>query len=398
MRIGMPDMVVQTGATAGKGFRPDTMLGYDDEERARRAASKSGLNPNNAVKKMTVGELLDFNKKYKQMIVSAGLAGEGDDFDLNKEVYVIREGLKVSVQPTASDFTIGSAHLSTIHEQIDSFLADQNSSPWISQVSTDLGIQNQQPVAQKVSKFLNEKLGQVDTVFDNAVKVNIVDKDTSENLAVLSAKEIMSQLRRQGISGEALKSDELYQLVSDFASRANDPRTDNKVLDRYKARIKEAMTRRLIMSKLDQSFQSNSLEDRQAGALLVGLVGGSDFTQSVHYMGINKGGKHFLGDHNTIALSGLRGLINKLPGYSYKIRKASGSNSISVKTAGGSTINTRFRSGGLGATSAYTTANIGIFEEHGYDNFSEYNPQPEVMSEVIKMLKSQLTHLHRIFG
>ena len=155
MRIGMPDMVVQTGATAGKGFRPDTMLGYDDEERARRAASKSGLNPNNAVKKMTVGELLDFNKKYKQMIVSSGLAGEGDDFDLNKEVYVIREGLKVSVQPTASDFTIGSAHLSTIHEQIDSFLADQNSSPWISQVSTDLGIQNQQPVAQKVSKFLN---------------------------------------------------------------------------------------------------------------------------------------------------------------------------------------------------------------------------------------------------
>ena len=396
-KIGLPDAVVQTGAVVGKGSRSDTMLSYDDPAAARNAAIASGLRPK-AVKKMKMGKLLDMNPEFRESLREAGLLTPGSTYDPDKVVYVVPEGLKTSSAKGSTGVNTGSASLASIGEDL-SLAAKGGKSDWVRNVADHLGITNSAAAAKKVSSLFEKDFKAIDTSVDKALpKVNI--DGTLENTARLSATEIMRSIRKSSTAGENTKKDEAFAVASKFADEANKANPDPKKLEKLKTRLKEVLHRRALESKLSSLLDSNDIRDREAGALLLGLVGGVNSDQSLHYVDLMSE-KQFTGDHNTLAVGPLKALIEGTEGYSYGITRAGESFALGITTPGGSSYSIRFTGTKGGSTTATCSVSKSLFKELGFINLNEgktLTADKKILSEVVKLLKGQLIHLHRIFG
>lgn len=396
-KIGIPDAVVQTGRLVGKGSRSDVMLGYNDLKSAQKAAKNSGLTPD-AVKQMTMNDLLNMNPEFKEMVINAGLTTPGSQYDLNKPIFVVPEGLKTSSAKGSTGVNTGSASLASIAEDISLAGAGGNS-PWVSNVAKDLGIRNYRVVSRKAAEVFDKHLADVDNTIDTALpKVNI--NGTLENTANMTATDIMNAIRGSSIQGENTKKDEAFALADSFAKEAKKKNPDPAKMERYKVRLKECLRRRVLESKLTEFFDSDNIEDRQAGALILGLVGGVNSPQSLHYADLMSD-KQFIGNHNSLAVGPLKALIEGTEGYSYGITRAGSSFGLSITTPGNSNYSIRFNGTGAGSTTGTCSVSKSLFEELGFSSLNENSfnrADKKLVTEMVKMLKSQLVHLHRIFG
>lgn len=396
-KIGIPDAVIQTGTKVGKGFRSDVMLGYNSEKDALKAAKKSGLDPK-AVKKMTVEQFLNMNLEFKNMVEEAGLTQAGSQYDLAKEIYVIPEGLKTSSGKGTNGVNAGSSNLASVAEDIV-LAGSGGDSPWVSNVAKDLGIRNYRVVSRKAAEIFEKDFASIESSIDSALpRVDI--NGTLENTANMTASQIMDAIRGSSTKGENTKKDEAFAIADKFAKEAKKKNPNPKIMDRYKTRLKEVLKRRVLEDKLTQFLDSENIEDRQAGALILGLVGGVNSPQSMHYADLMSD-KQYIGDHNKLAVGPLKALIEGTEGYQYGITRAGASFAVSITTAGGSNFSIRFSGTGAGSTAGVCSVSKSIFDELGFTSLNEKmfsSVDKALITEMVKMLKSQLIHLNRIFS
>jgi hypothetical protein len=396
-KIGIPDAVIQTGKQVGKGSRSDVMLGYNSREAALKAAKKSGLKPE-AVKQMSMGKFLDMNPEFKSMVEEEGLSAPGGPYDPEKIMYVVPEGLKTSSGKGSNALNTGSSNVASVAEDL-SLAANGGSSPWVSNVAKDLGIRNYRVAAKRASEVFEKDFADIESALDSALpRINV--NGTLENTANMTATQIMDAIRGSSNAGENTKNDEAFAIADKLAKEAKKKKPNPKLMDRYKLRLKEVLKRRALESKLTQFLDSDNIEDRQAGALILGLTGGVNAPQSLHYADLFSDNQ-YIGDHNSLAVGPLRALIEGTAGYSYGITRAGSSFALSITTPGGSNYSVRYSGTGAGSTVGVCSVSKSLLKELGFLFLSERafsSADKAMITEMIKMLKSQLVHLHKIFG
>jgi hypothetical protein len=268
-------------------------------------------------------------------------------------------GLKTSSGKGSSSVATGSASLESMSEDIVAF-SQGGSSDWVKNTAKSLGLKDRE-AAGRLAKFIQKDLAKAESIIDSALpKVNI--KGGSENTAKLTATQIMDAITAQNVDGENKAKDEIFALAQTFSKESGKMNPDPEILDRLKLRLKEATKRRLLEDKIGKFLDSDDIKDREAGALLLGLVGGVNSDQPIHYIDLNSD-KQYIGDHNTLAVSPLRGLITGEEGYSYGITRSSKAFRVSLTTPTNATIAINFTGRGSGATNANSSISKSAMEE-----------------------------------
>lgn len=399
-----PQGVIHTGQETGQGTRPDLKFLYDATpeglQAAKDAAKALGMKSTRGIQKVKIGKLLEKSPKFKEILDAQGLTGPGKPYDLDKEVYVVPVGLKTSSAKKESNTIVaGTSNFNSMANYIRNVIANPGAGGlWISNVKNYLGKEAQNMRVSDIAKIMNNKIvkkvDNVDKAIDAAVTKAVVD-GKPENTVKLLADSIMDQLRAD-LDYKELADSQSYQLAKRLATESRKSNPDQEKIEKYKNALKGRLKQQVLAKELDSLIQSDKIEDRVAAATFIGMNGGVNRDQPFFYYDV-PGQQLKTGDHNELAVAPLKTLINPDPDHEYSItdngtitlfRRGLKVLSISQKASA---------SGNLTGKTEVSDSGLSPIQRASLTMNSRFYGNDSLITEMVKMLRSQFVYLNKIF-
>ena len=264
-----PDFSLQVGKETTDGTREDILYCYENINDARLAAKKSNL-PDNSIEIVRMKDIIDLAPNFAKAIPPELLG------DLNREVAVIREGLKLSTQGKTR---LGSVSISKqVSLMLKNIRLNENQKKHIAKSRETLGIRPKDYA--KITKHQNSFAKQYEEVegqINNIKKVSTVSVDGKQvkETGVTALDDLLKE-RRKNLSAKAAKNDPVISSVENLKKELSVRKPDAASIAEARksvvAAVRSAQLKRFISDGFSRTQDGSFVDSTRAAAVAEFIV------------------------------------------------------------------------------------------------------------------------------
>ena len=393
-----PDFALQVGKETTDGTREDIVYCYENINDARVAAKKSNLS-DKSIEMIRMGDLLDLAPNFAKTVPPELLG------DPNREIAIVREGLKLSTQGKTR---LGSASISKqISLMLKGIRLNANQRNHIAKSRESLGLKPKD--FANITRHQNTFAKQYEDVerqISGIKKISNVSVDGKQvkETGVTALDDLLVE-RRKSLSAKAAKNDPVISSVEnlkkELSARNPDPTSVAEARKSVVSAVRSAQLKRFISDGFSKNEDGSFVDQTKASAVAEFIVKSgttnSDMSTSVIHLATRGGYTQTIKHNEAVAgllrdaLAGDRGVELELPNLEDDISVGSSFTIKAKKTLpNGKIVMVNYEFDGTNMVAVINQGALDFYQSHSSMN-EDFEVVPK-LKKIFEFLIERLSH------